>query len=328
MASIKDVAELAGVSVTTVSRVMNNRGYISKKTRQLVEDAMNKLDYQPNQIARALQKSQSYLIGIIIPDLSHPLFSELITYIESYASEKNYKLLICNSLQESQKEKNYIKMLRQHRVDGIIMCSHTLDIDFYRQVDLPLVSFDRIISPGIPFVASDNYLGGEIATNHLIEQGCKKLLHISGPLHYDLLANHRSEAFKDSCIKNQVQWEIIEGAFIKSKFHENLDFIETHLTHQLTNYDGVFCSNDFMAYSLYVYALQKGIKVPEQLKIIGYDYHSFTRMLHNPILSTIKQPLDQIGKALFTTLIERIEEQTIDIKNTVLNSILIKGETT
>src|SRR5690606_35909833 len=141
------------------------------ETRQKVEMAIKELDYQPNQIARALLKNQSNLIGMIVPDLSHPLFSELIHWVEAFANEKNYKVLVCNSLQESEKESNYISMLRQNRVDGIIMCSHSLEVEEYLKLSLPLVSFDRIISPSIPYVASDNYKGGELATTHLIEKG-------------------------------------------------------------------------------------------------------------------------------------------------------------
>ncbi|MBM7570808.1 LacI family DNA-binding transcriptional regulator [Aquibacillus albus] len=328
MVSIKDVAKAAGVSVTTVSRVMNNRGYIGKETRKKVENAMRELDYQPNQIARALLKNQSFVIGIIVPDLSHPLFSELINWIEAYASEKDYKLLVCNSLQNAEKETNYISMLRKNRVDGIIMCSHNLDVEEYRNVAMPIVSFDRILSSTIPYVASDNYRGGEVATNHLIEKGCNKLLHISGPLDYELLPNRRSDAFQLTCMKSGIDCKIIQGAHVKATFEDNWNFIDREIASHLTDYDGIFCSNDFMAYTLYVYASKKGIKVPEQLKIIGYDYHSFTRMLRNPSLTTIKQPLDRIGKRLSSLLINQIEDNDLDRNNTVFDVELIQGDTT
>jgi LacI family transcriptional regulator, sucrose operon repressor len=329
MASIKDVAQLAGVSVTTVSRVLNSRGYIGAETRQKVEEAMQQLDYQPNQIARALLKNQSYLLGVIVPDLSHPLFAELINWIEAYANERNYKILVCNSLQESDKETNYLNMLRQNRVDGIIMCSHSLEIEDYQKVSMPIVSFDRIISPAITYVASDNYKGGEIATKHLIEKGCKNLLHISGPLEYDLLANRRTDAFQLMCMKNKVKSTIIEGAHIKANYQDNWEFIDKEVSSTLFDYDGVFCSNDIMAYTLYSYAIEKGIKVPEQLKIVGYDYHSFTRMLQHPKLTTVKQPLERIGKALCSSLIDQIEnESSNEVNNAVIDVELVYGETT
>src|SRR5471030_2413619 len=131
MATIKDVAEVAGITVTTVSRVLNNRGYISEKTRKKVYDAMQQLNYRPNEMARSLLRKKSNLIGLIIPTVAHPFFSELTNYIEYYAYKLGYKILLCNSYQDSVKEKEYIMMLKSNQVDGIIMASHTLEIDEY-----------------------------------------------------------------------------------------------------------------------------------------------------------------------------------------------------
>ncbi|WP_066174956.1 LacI family DNA-binding transcriptional regulator [Bacillus marinisedimentorum] len=329
MTNIKDVAQKAGVSVTTVSRVFNNRGYISKETREKVMKAMEEVDYQPNQIARALQKSQSYLIGVIVPDSNHPFFSDLVKYIEMYASEKNYKILLCNSLGDAEKEANYISMLRQNRVDGIIMCSHTLQVEQYKKANLPIVSFDRILSNNIPYVGSDNFLGGELATRHLIENGCKNLLHISGPSELDSLPNRRTDAFKLTCMKHDIPFTIVEGALNKLTFDYFWDFINKEVSKYLRDIDGVFCSNDTVAYALYIYAIKNGIKVPEDLQIVGYDNHSFTRMLQTPRLTTISQPTDRIGKVLSNTLIKIIEkEDTETINNTIIDVSLIQGDTT
>jgi LacI family transcriptional regulator, sucrose operon repressor len=329
MANIKNVAIRAGVSVTTVSRVLNSRGYISKETRRKVEEAMAELNYSPNQIARALQKSQSHILGMIVPDLNHPFFSELIKHVEMSANEKQYKILICNSLDQSEKEANYISMLSENRVDGIIMCSHTLDVEAYKKLHLPIVTFDRIISNQFPYVASDNFRGGEIATEHLIAAGCKRLLHISGPLNLDLLANRRADAFKLICLKHNLPYTIIEGLNSNLTFEYFTDFIENEVAGSLSNFDGVFCSNDIVAYALYLYAMENGINVPEQLKIIGYDYHSFTRMLKTPQLTTIAQPIKRLGKVLSSTIIDMIENKDKDtINNTVVDVELMKGQTT
>lgn len=327
MSTIKEVAKLAGVSITTVSRVINNRGYINKETRAKVEEAMAAIDYFPNQIARSLQRSQSDLIGIIVPDSNHPFFAELIRYVETYANEQNYKVLICNSLGNSEKESNYISMLRQNRVDGIIMCSHTLDLEQYRKVNMPIISFDRIIAPNIPYVGADNFQGGEMATEHLIAQGCRKLLHVSGSLKFDLLPNRRTDAFRLTCMKHDIPHKVIEGEPYKLTFEYYWDFIEREVSKHLDDYDGVFCSNDILAYALYVYVTQHGLRVPEQMKIVGYDYHSFTRMLQTPRLTTIKQPIDRIGKMLCSNLIRLIEGEE-ELNNTVVDVTLIAGDTT
>lgn len=327
MTTIKEVAKIAGVSVTTVSRVINNRGYINKDTREKVEQAMASLDYYPNQIARALQRSQSDLIGIIVPDSHHPFFAELILSVETYANEFNYKILICNSQGNSEKEANYISMLRQNRVDGIIMCGHSLDLEQYKKVNLPIVSFDRIIAPNIPYVSADNFLGGELATEHLIARGCRKLLHISGPLKFDLLPNRRTDAFRLACLRHDIPYRVIEGEPYKLTFEYYWEFIEREVSKHLDDYDGVFCSNDILAYALYIYAAQHGMAVPDRLKIVGYDYHSFTRMLQTPKLTTIKQPIDRIGKVLCSNLIQLIEGNQ-EMNNTVFDVELVQGETT
>ena len=156
MPTIKDVAERAGVSVTTVSRVLNNRGYISEATRKKVYQAMEELDYQPNEVARSLFRKKSNIIGLIVPTVAHPFFAELTAYLETYAYSRGYKVLICNSQLDASKEQEYIWMLRRNQVDGIIMASHTLEVEEYKKLDLPVVAFDRFISKRIPYVTSDN----------------------------------------------------------------------------------------------------------------------------------------------------------------------------
>ncbi|PYZ98960.1 LacI family transcriptional regulator [Alteribacter lacisalsi] len=330
MANIKDVAKKAGVSVTTVSRVINNRGYIGKSTRQKVEQAMEDINYSPNQIARALQRSQSFIIGVIVPDSQHPFFAELIKNMELYAYQRNYKLMLCNSLDEAEKEANYMSMLRENRVDGIIMCSQTLDVEEYKKASLPIVSFDRILSSQIPYVSSDNFHGGTLATEHLIEQGCRKLLHLSGPLNLEVLPNRRADAFKLTCMKHDIPYRIVEGEFSREAFsYYPEEFIRGKIDGSLHEYDGVFCSNDLIAYALYMYAVKRGIRVPEDLKIIGYDYNSFTKILQTPRLTTINQPAGRLGKKLCSTLINMIEDKESDaVSNSIIDVELIKGETT
>ena len=172
MATIHDVAKKANVSVTTVSRVLNNRGYISEATKAKVFKTMSELNYQPNEIARSLLRKQSNVIGLIIPNVSHPFFSELTNHVENYAYENGYKLLLCNSQLDPIKEKDYIEMLKRNRVDGIIMGSHTLQVEEYMNLNSPIVTIDRQISPDIPYISSDNYSGGRIAAQLLVDKGC------------------------------------------------------------------------------------------------------------------------------------------------------------
>ncbi|WP_113672495.1 LacI family DNA-binding transcriptional regulator [Vallitalea guaymasensis] len=327
MNTIKDVAKKAGVSITTVSRVLNNNNYISDMTRKKVLDAMKELDYYPHQIARALSKKQTFIIGVILPDSSNPFFAQLLKNIEQVAQCKNYKVLLCNSLNDKEKELSYIKMLKENRVDGIIMGSHVLNMEAYKNITEPIIAFERYINNSIPYVTSDNYTGGQLATNHLIERGCKNLLHISGPLDLSIDANRRADAFKLTCIDNEIDYYIVEYQDLNLNFEYFYKFIETNIDKYLDKIDGVFCSNDILAYALYVYCKNKNINVPDTLKIVGYDNSQITQMLKTPRLTTIAQPIDLIGKILCENLIRLIEKKG-DAYNQQLSVTFIKGETT
>ncbi|MFW6381605.1 MAG: LacI family DNA-binding transcriptional regulator, partial [Bacillota bacterium] len=204
MPTLKDVAREAGVTVTTVSRVLNNRGYISDETRDKVYQAMEKLDYQPNEIARSLSRKKSNIIGLIIPTVSHDFFGELSLYLENYAYELGYKVMLCNSRLESQKEQEYISMLRGHQVDGIVLASHTMDVEEFVGLDLPVVTLDREIND-FPYVSSDNYHGGTLGTNLLINRGCRRLAYLGGNLQLDLLTNRRYQAFVNTAEGRDVE---------------------------------------------------------------------------------------------------------------------------
>ena len=306
-ANIKDVAKKAGVSITTVSRVLNNHPNVSEKTKLLVTNTMEELNYYPHQIARALSKKQSFLIGMLVPDCSNPFFSELIKYVELNAQEHDYRLLICNSLNDMEKELKYVSMLRQNRVDGIIIGSHTLDLDYYKNLNAPVITFDRYIDDSIPYVTCDNYHGGQLATNYLISHGCKSLLHISGAPNLNSFVNRRSEAFKVTCIDNNIPFQIMELDHTNLTYEYYYNFITKYVTKVLGDIDGVFCSSDLLAYALYVYCKNNGINVPQDLKIIGYDNDSFVRTLKTPKITTISQPIESLANALWDVMLQLIE---------------------
>lgn len=323
MATIKDVAKVAGVTVTTVSRVLNNRGYISDVTRKKVHDAMEELDYKPNELARSLFRKKSNLIGLIIPDVSHPFFGELSKHIEYYAYEKGYKILLCNSYQDSAKEKDYIEMLKRNQVDGIIMGSHALETSEYTNINLPLVAIDRNLSDKIPFITSDNYHGGVLATNLLINKGCKKLAHISGPLELNTPANNRYKAFIDVTKEKNIDGIVIQGKLDTFEGYKKIIF---KLFKDYPNIDGIFASSDIIAASIISVAHYLGKKITTDLKIVGYDDVS-TASLVFPTLTTIKQPIENMGKLAIEILINQIEKRPVNMEN-ILPIKLIERMTT
>ena len=143
MATIKDIAARAGVTATTVSRVINNRGYISEETRKKVTQAMQEMNYQPNELARSLAKAHSNTIGVIVPHISHPFFSKMISALESAAAKRGYKILLCNSKDQPEKETEYLDMFISNRVTGVVMASRDVQIEKFHDLKIPIVNFER-----------------------------------------------------------------------------------------------------------------------------------------------------------------------------------------
>ncbi|MFU0783108.1 MAG: DNA-binding transcriptional regulator, LacI/PurR family [Thermoanaerobacterium thermosaccharolyticum] len=323
MATIRDVAEKAGVTVTTVSRVLNNRGYISEKTRRKVYEAMKELNYQPNELARSLYRRKSYLIGLLIPSVSHPFFAELTSYIEYYAYQNDYKILLCNSLQDVEKEKGYINMLKRHQVDGIIIGSHTLKTEQYLNVNLPIVAIDRYFSEKIPYVASDNYNGGVLATKLLIQNGCRKIAHISGPLILNTPANNRYKAFMDVVKEHNIENVVVETKLNVFDTDEYKKLIIKLFTDH-PDIDGVFASSDLIAATIINAAREIGKEVPKDLKIVGYDDISIAKTIVPP-LTTIRQPIEEMAKKTIEIILDQIDGKEVNIEN-VLPITLVERE--
>lgn len=313
MATIKDVAQKAGVTVTTVSRVLNNRGYISEATRKKVYNVMEELDYQPNEIARSLFRKKSNIIGLIIPTVSHPFFAELTSYLEYYAYQSNYKILLCNSYLDRSKEIDYVGMLKRHKVDGIIMGSHTLEVDDYMNLNLPIVTFDRSIADNIPFISSDNFEGGKLATNLLINKGCKKIAHICGNLNLNLLANKRFEAFIIESNSNKIEHVTVQtdmNVFDMDQYEK----MAYNLFKDHPDIDGVFASSDIIAAYVIQACNEFNKRIPEDIKIIGYDDVKAASFM-NPKLTTVRQPIEEMSKLAIELISKQVNEEEVSAKN-------------
>ncbi len=318
---LEDVAKLAGVSPTTVSRVLNNRGYISEKTRKKVEDAIKELNYYPNDIARSLFKKRTNFIGLILPTINNPFFSELALYIENICSNYGFKVILCNSLGQLEKEKSYAEMLIRHQVDGMIVCSYNRGIEAYKNPKLPIVAIDHYLSPTIPVIGSDNYEGGRLAVQHLIDVGCKSIIHINGPFDLETPTQNRRKAYEDLVEKpityelNNLFNEEATAATIRQIFN---DYPET---------DGIFASDDLIAATCLKVAQELNIDVPKQLKVVGYDGTQTVSSLL-PQLTTIRQPIEDIAKTAVIKLNEIIEETQNDkMMEIILPVQLVKNRT-
>ena len=168
---LDDVAREAGVSKTTVSRVLNQRGYLSEETIAKVQRAMEKLNYRPNAIARQLYKQETKLVGLIFPTIDDPFFGQLEAALENELYRRGYKVLMGNSQNNPAKERSFLRQLLNRQVDGLIVGAHNQAIGEYQRTNLPIVSIEQIVSRNVPVVASDNYNGGRLATQRLLDDG-------------------------------------------------------------------------------------------------------------------------------------------------------------
>lgn len=325
MATIHDVAKIADVSVTTVSRVLNNRGYISETTRTKVYKAMEELNYQPNEIARSLLRKQSNVIGLIIPNVSHPFFSELANHVENYAYELGFKMLLCNSQLDKVKEKDYIEMLKRNRVDGIIMGSHTLQVEEYINLSSPIVTIDRQISADIPYISSDNFTGGRLAAELLISKGCKKIAHICGNLELQLLANQRTDSFQAVMKEKGIEHLIIQtdmNVFDQTQYEQ----IIHELFQEHPDIDGIFATSDIIAAYAVKECAAAGKRIPADVKIIGYDDINAAKWM-TPEITTLKQPIAEIGKTAVDLIVKQMNQEPFEAEN-ILPVTMIERATT
>lgn len=308
---LNDVAKLAGVSPTTVSRVINNHGYLSEQTKEKVFAAMRELHYQPNNMARSLQGKNTQLIGVIFSDISNPFFGELVSRIEKVLFAKNYKVILCNSADDPQKERDYLQMLMANQVDGIIAGAHNLGIEEYQQYGLPIISFDRYLSDNIPIVSSDNYHGGWLAAQTLRQAGAESIAIFTGKSYAGSPTNGRREGYEAYLAAEQLTPHVHELPFELSPALKMME-IKTIMSQQ--NYDGIFCSDDLTALLTINVAHQLSIRVPEDLRVVGYDGTALMRNYH-PELTTIEQPLTDISTLLVSLLLQRIADADCQLES-------------
>ena len=181
MTTIQDVAKHAGVGAATVSRVLSGNGYVKQETRERVMRSIETLNYTPNEMARNLFHGKSGIIAVIIPELAHPFFSELVNAFEVSLCEVGYQTMVCNTFYEKNYELRYLEMLRRQRVDGIIFGAHTsLASEKYQSLQRPVIGLDRKLAESIPYVAADHEEGGRLAAQELIRSGCRNVVQFGG----------------------------------------------------------------------------------------------------------------------------------------------------
>lgn len=301
--TLADVAARAGLAPTTVSRVLNNRGYLSQQTKERVARAIEELNYRPNQVARALLGRQTHMVGVIMPSVAFPFFGEVSVEIENALAAHGYRILLCNSLGRADREQEYLRLLAGNRVDGIISGAHNRAIAEYDTLRLPLVTIDRELSPAIPNVRSANESGGRLATDLLLRRGARRPV---------LLTSSSSALNRREAGYRQVLAEAgVEPRILTVEFHVPEPERSRQVFAQLDSVpglDGVFGTDDLFAATALEWAHSRRLRVPEDVRIIGFDgTEAIRRAL--PGLSTIRQPIREISMKAVELLMAQIDER-------------------
>lgn len=311
--TIKDIARLAKVSTTTVSRVINHKSEgVSEDTRKKILDLVKELNYQPNALARGLVTKKTKTIGLIIPDISNPFFPDIARGVEDSANRQGYNVFLCNTDDNLDKESEYINALKEKYVDGIIFTlasipkyEHILDLI---KSGIPVVMMDRLIeSKDIKGVFLDNFQGGYIATKHLIELGHTKIACITGPLQTKT-AIERYEGYQKALMDAKI--ELDKSLIIESDYKMDGGIKAAEQLLKKKQMTGLFACNDLMAYGAYKAIKACGYKIPEDVSIVGFDDIQISQMLETQ-LTTIKQPTYDMGVSAAKMLISLIEEKRI-----------------
>lgn len=325
MATIKDVARESGLTVTTVSRVLNNRGYISDDARKKVADAMEKLNYRPNEVARSLHKKSTNTIGVIVPHIRHPYFAEVISNLENEAYQKGYRILLCNSQSTQEKEKEYIEICTCNRVAGIILFSGSVAVETFIKMDIPVIVMERYLDNGTASVECDNRSGGAMAARKLIADGCKNLMLIgSTNSAVEMPADKRGIGFCEVCEQENIPYVELDPE--ESEFNDMT--YEEMLEQALRKYpqtDGLFASSDVIAAQTLQVCYKLGIAVPGQMRIVGFDDTLLAR-LTTPQLTTIHQPIKEMAEHAIRLLLDAADGKLV-AKQTVLPVTLVERGT-
>ena len=289
--TMKDVAREAGVALGTVSKVVNGIP-VGRSYQRRVEDAIEKLGYHVNPQARALRSNRSSFIGVILPNLHNPFFSRLADCLCRELASRSHEMLLFLTESNFDLEQTYMLMSEQQMVSGIICLTYNPDLRIPKGI--PTVSIDRSLGPGIVCVASDNFGGGSLAAQKLMENGCRRLafLRTGSPLPNE--TDKRRDGFIRACTDAGIPFhcECVNDGTPYSAFE---DFLRDHLHEGRLDYDGLFCATDLLAYKIQRSLEQMGLRVPEDEQIVGYDgAQCFGNQEY--YCSTIIQPVEEMAR--------------------------------
>ncbi|MEC4727537.1 substrate-binding domain-containing protein [Shewanella sp. D64] len=322
MATIRDVAKLAGVSTTTVSHVLNKTRFVSAEGKAKVENAVMQLNYVPNIVARSLKGGSSRVLGMLVTDSNNPFYADLIQWVDQVAYRHGYNLILCNTQGNRERAKDYMSMLSQRRVDGMLMMSsdaRQLPVSSYGT--MPMVMMDS--GPeraGYDRILDDSEQGGYMATKHLLAAGHRSIGLLAGPLEKSNSQN-RIAGYRRAMAEANA--DVDEGWIQSGEFtYEGGVTAMTELLKQQKTVTAVFASNDLMAMGAIRVAGEHGLTIPQDLSMIGYDDIPGAKYF-NPPLTTMRQPLELMAEQAIAMLLARMETPEREGQRTLLTPTLI-----
>lgn len=331
MASMNDIARKAGVSIATVSRVLNNSGSVNAATRSRVQKAIKDLKYQPSRVAKRLRSksASSHMLGVLIPDIQNPFYVDVFRGIEETAYHRNYAIIMCNYGQDEKKEKLYLEILRSEAIDGLIAAPAREDDPLLKNMvkeGLPVVCVDRgLTGVEVDIVLVDNREGASQAVQFLIDSGYRHIAYLSG-LTSIPTSRQREQGYRDAHLQNGLR---VDESLVRhgdSKWDSG-----SRLCRELLELpdppDAIFAGNNLITLGALETIHKKGLKIPTDIAVVGFDDMIWSNSL-NPPLSAVRQPAWEIGKRAGELLIQRIEEPGRACIQMILKTELMKRSST
>ena len=289
---MSDVAREAGVALGTVSKVINGQS-VGESYRLKVEAAVKKLNYQVNNSARSLKTDRTYTVAFIVPNTTTPYFALLTHHINMALERRNYKMLLCFTEYDREREQDFIQMVRQNRADGVIALTYNPHLEIPE--DIPFVTIDRFFSVSVPCVAADNFAGGRMAAHELKRRGCKHVAFMRIGSRLTNEPSKRKDGFISGCMELGLPYEclLLDDGMPLSTFES---FLRANMEGDRLTFDGLFCGTDTVAYQVIGILRKMGLRVPEDVQVIGFDGIRMFGDL-DYVCSTIVQPVADIAEA-------------------------------
>lgn len=326
--SIKDVAREAGVSIATVSRVLNDIDVVNEDTKKKVLDAIKKLGYRPNIVARSLKTQRTKTIGILVPDISSGFYPEIVRGAEDVANIYDYNVILCNSDFDSDKEKEYLRVLKEKMVDGVIYMSSSLEeeiLDIINELDLKTVLVETKDKEGsLPSVTIDNIKATYEATEYLLSKGAKNIAFAGAKKDAMNAWGDRyigyQNALTDKGIKIDDKLVFANSLKVKTGYDAVQQFLSSNV-----DFDGVVCASDEIAMGVINALREAGKSVPEDVSVIGFNDNAVASVFY-PKITTINQPSYDMGSVAMRMLIKILNKKELDQAQYVLDYSLVERE--